>query len=198
MSNRRKGKPQRPSEDQIVRAAAALVTLLRAAPEHLNELARERESERPSWLNDQLDAAESEAHNLNVASAIAMAAGPNGLGVVQASGLSNAPEWVLERVADTAVRFWAGVAETCRHRPDPNRPEPLFAAYWKPRTVVCLRCADTLSYPRGSDADMSCDRCGRVVMGTVDDPMWSGRLNYGPMIFGYGVCSNCKQGVHHG
>jgi hypothetical protein len=73
------------------------------------------------------------------------------------------------------------------HNPDPNKPQPLFAALWRPLLVVCERCTHLLSLRPGSEADRTCDGCGRVF-----DGIYPGMGSYGPLSFQYGVCAGCR------
>ncbi|MBL7493884.1 hypothetical protein I6A60_31300 [Frankia sp. AgB1.9] len=149
-----------PADFEDIRAAWTV-----AAPAHL----------------DQLDAAAAEALR-------AMRAYGNAHGVAERwTAVDGTPAWVRLGLLDTLAAWYAGRAATCRHIPDPRRPEPVFAAAWRPRLVACKACYPTL-FRLGGDADWTCDGCGRV-----DRERGSGaRVALGPFTFLFGICRGCR------
>ena len=47
--------------------------------------------------------------------------------------------------------------------PNPDRPEPVFAAAWKPGLIVCALCTPLLKLV--GEADKTCDGCGHACAG---------------------------------
>lgn len=102
------------------------------------------------------------------------------------------PGWLRLSLADALAGFLTGRADTCRHAPTPARPQLVAAAACKPGLVVCGACAHQLvAGPTGGPADRTCDRCGRVCSGLDDDGISPGVVRYGPLVFTFGVCSDC-------
>jgi hypothetical protein len=103
------------------------------------------------------------------------------------------PEWLRLDLLSTWTTWQAGSGRTCMHDPRPDRPEPVFAAAWLPGLIACARCIHLTVLPRGSRKDRTCDRCGHVVAG-IDhgEGIHPGRITFGPIVFGYGTCPDCK------
>jgi hypothetical protein len=143
----------------------------------------------PVGLVDQLDAAGVDAHRLMTATADALLGGSNAHGLDAA----DVPGWLRLPLLDTVTAWIDGRAATCRHQPDPHRPQPVVAAAWKPGLVVCPACTFLTALPRGSERDRTCDGCGRVCAGVEhDDGIWPGMVQLGPLVYQYGTCRDCR------
>lgn len=146
------------------------------------EQADELRSALPSAWLDQTDAATRDAW------AIAMAV-PGAASSV--TPVSASPEWLRLGAFETLLAWANGCVRTCLHSPDPGRPQPVFAAAWKPRLVVCAACLDLLRLPRSKDN--LCDRCGHPCLGFVaDDPVYPIAMAHGEFVFRAGVSSGCR------
>jgi hypothetical protein len=106
--------------------------------------------------------------------------------------IATLPEWLRLDLLTTWAAWSAGTGRTCMHSPHPDRPEPVSAAAWRPGLVACARCVHLTVLPPGSTADRTCDACGHVVAGLPDEGISPGRLTFGPMVYGYGVCPECR------
>jgi hypothetical protein len=113
-------------------------------------------------------------------------------GEVTETAHADVPDWVRLPMLETYLGWCAGKARTCLHSPAPDRPEPVFATAWQPGLVVCSRCVQLTVLRPGSRRDRTCDRCGRVVAGIEHgDGIFAGRLQYGPLLYAWGACSDC-------
>jgi len=99
------------------------------------------------------------------------------------------PEWVRLSVTDTLVSFMTGTVATCMHNPNPNHPQPVFAAAWKPGLITCAACLHLFKVVGA--ADRTCDRCGVVRAGTPGEGVHSCTLTFGQLVFFYGLCPDC-------
>lgn len=141
----------------------------------------------PVWLDDQTDAALTDAARVMAVAHQAVG------GVSRNVHLRDMPEWLRLNVLDAIGRFIAGDAETCVHSPHPARPQPVYAAAWRPGRVVCGRCTHLLELPRGSRRDRTCDRCGHVCAGFDEgDPIYPSLARFGLLIYQYGTCRDCR------
>ena len=141
----------------------------------------------PVALRDQTEAATDDAHRVLLAEAAAL--GVEGENIPH----RDMAEWVRLPLLDTWVRWCTGRGRTCLHEPHPDRPEPVFAAAWRPGLVACARCPHLIQLRRGSAKDRTCDRCGRVTTGPErGDGIHPGRVQLGPLLFAYGCCGDCR------
>ena len=145
----------------------------------LDEQYRRLAAERVGFA-DQLEAAKREA--LEAMTRLAERAGDSSFLL----GFRELPEWVRLGLLTALVSWVFGEASTCAHRPDPMRPQPVVAAAWKPDLVVCGECTDLFVLPPGSDADRTCDGCGRVVEEIVP---WA--VSHGAFTYLMGLCDGC-------
>lgn len=104
--------------------------------------------------------------------------------------VSRSPQWLRLGAFETLLAWAADRGRTCMHSPDARRPEPVFAAAWKPRLVVCSNCRDLLRLPRNLDS--LCDCCGRDCrqsdgLGLIS-PI---AMVYGELFYHAGVCNDC-------
>lgn len=169
----------------VGRAALALDDLLadphgRAALAALNAYA-------PTWLVDQGDAAAADAYRWLEFEAPLIG---GKLGRLDHAALAG---WVRLGVVSTWTAWSLGQGSTCMHAPSVDRPEPVFAAAWRPGLVACARCVHLTVLRPGSPADRTCDACGHVVAG-IDhgEGIYPGRLQFGPMLYAYGTCDGCR------
>jgi hypothetical protein len=97
-----------------------------------------------------------------------------------------APDWM--RMATTAALVSWGVfrdAATCSHQPHPARPQPVYAAAFRPGLVTCQRCIPALI--DGTDPHR-CDRCGE----TKAETCLMGSMQLGAMTWLFHVCRSCS------
>jgi tetratricopeptide (TPR) repeat protein len=142
----------------------------------------------PDWLVEYFDSA------TRAAASQWMAAEADGL-VATPIPPHGWPEWLRIKILETLMAWGTGVGATCMHAPSQTRPEPVFAAAWKPGLVVCPKCTHLLSVPggKGSREDNTCDGCGHVAKGTGDDVIRWAAVPVGPLTYALGVCSSCFQ-----
>lgn len=141
----------------------------------------------PVALRDQTEAAADGARRALLAEAAAL--GVEGEHIPH----RDMPEWVRLPLLDTWFRWCTGRGRTCLHEPHPDRPEPVFAAAWRPGLVACAACPHLIQLRRGSAADRTCDRCGRVTAGPEHgDGIHPARVQLGPLLFAYGSCGDCS------
>jgi hypothetical protein len=143
------------------------------------------EVHRPTAYRDQLNAAAHEG--ISIAEDLL---GHKGIWVPH----SGIVEWVRLGMLDALLRWMKGQALTCIHRPHPDRPEPVFAAAWKPGVVVCADCVDMLSVA-GTVADTICDGCGHECQGLPDDGITPFTTFVGSLGYEAGVCDSCDEDV---
>jgi hypothetical protein len=97
-----------------------------------------------------------------------------------------APDWM--RMATTAALVSWGVfreAVTCSHQPDPARPQPVYAAAFRPGLVTCQQCIPALIH--GTDPH-HCDRCGE----TKTETCLMGSMQLGTMTWLFHICPSCS------
>ncbi|WP_432051121.1 hypothetical protein [Verrucosispora sp. NA02020] len=143
----------------------------------------------PTHVVDQVDAATADALHITTTT------GRHALGVdhVTPTTVEQTPGWLRLGLLDTFTAWLAGKASTCRHAPDPHRPQPVIAAAWRPGVITCGQCIHLTALPRGSDRDRTCDACGRVCAGVEHgDGIYPGMVQFGPLIYHYGTCGDCR------
>lgn len=101
------------------------------------------------------------------------------------------PEWVRVGLSEALLAFCIGSAATCRHSPDPARPEPVFAAAWRPGVISCAACCGYL-FRLSGDRDRTCDRCGRV---DRERGVYPCQTALGLVSFLFGLCHDCRPDV---
>lgn len=142
----------------------------------------------PCGLVDQADAATTEAHAILNETAVRFCDDQ-----ARPATAADIPGWLRLGLLDTLTAFAAGRATTCMHAPDAIRPQPVYAAAWKPGTVVCQRCPHLLSLKHNPAADSACDACGHQCAGVEeDDGIYPGMVQLGPLIYQYGTCTGCR------
>lgn len=100
------------------------------------------------------------------------------------------PEWVRLGMYDVVLKWANHQVATCIHQPDFGRPQPVYAAAWKPGVVVCGPC-DYLLAVTGA-ADRTCDGCGHECLGVEhDDGIMPITAFCGPLAYQMGVCTDC-------
>jgi hypothetical protein len=135
----------------------------------------------PTGLVDQLDAAARDSV------AIIEAAENRPVRYVPRSSVD---DWLRLGLLDTFLTWVSGNARVCMHAPDFRRPEPVWAAAWKPGLVVCTRCIRLLKV--FGHADATCDRCGRVTDGVeANDPIYTLSVLLGGLTYQVGACRDC-------
>lgn len=101
-------------------------------------------------------------------------------------GRSDVPDWQRLLIVDALLGFIQGTASTCVHDPSLRRPEPLYAAAWRPGVVGCKHCLHLFRLKPGSIRDRTCDGCGQVV-----DKIHPQMLTRGPLSLMFGTCDDC-------
>lgn len=100
------------------------------------------------------------------------------------------PEWVRLGMYDALLGWSEGTAATCIHQPNFGRPEPVYAAAWKPGVVVCAKCRHLLAVT--GVADTVCDGCGHECQGMPDDGIMPVSAFVGALSYSLGVCMSCE------
>jgi hypothetical protein len=95
------------------------------------------------------------------------------------------PDWLRLPALQTLLTFADGQAETCQHA-HPDKPQPIYAAAWRPGLVTCGHC--THLFRLSGPADHVCDRCGQH-----DDTMHQLHLTHGALVYMAGVCTPCAK-----
>ncbi|WP_165938571.1 hypothetical protein [Parafrankia sp. BMG5.11] len=101
------------------------------------------------------------------------------------------PEWVRVGAAEALLMFCTGSAVTCRHSPDPARPEPVFAAAWRPGVISCAACCGYL-FRLSGDRDRTCDQCGRIER---ERGIYPCQTALGLVSFRFGLCHDCRPDI---
>jgi hypothetical protein len=100
-------------------------------------------------------------------------------------------EWLRLGLLDTVVGWVDGRGRTCMHSPHHTRPQPVFAAAWRPNLVVCAHCLHLLDVT--GPADRICDCCGHLCDGIdADDPIYTGTVWLGELAYEFGTCGDCR------
>jgi hypothetical protein len=101
-------------------------------------------------------------------------------------------DWLRLGLLDTLLAWLTGKGRrTCMHAPHPARPEPVYAAAYKPGLVVCAQCLPMLRV--SGEADRACDACGHVCAGLEHgDPCYPIVLALGPFTYAAGACPACR------
>jgi len=154
------------------------------------EIAAELEAWIPQSLADQYAAAGQHTGAIRDLAADAIGADPARSGWMRTRDI---PEWIRLGALDALMGWYTGKADTCRHSPSPDHPQPINAAAWKPGLIVCLQCTHLLKCRPGSLEERTCDGCGHECTGPEnDDGVWPGLTQAGVLLYEYGVCSDCK------
>ena len=103
------------------------------------------------------------------------------------------PEWVRLGMLDVTLKWFEGQALTCIHMPRPERPQPVFAAAWKPGVVTCRQCRHLLAVT--GVADTICDGCGHECKGMPDDGIKPVTAFCGQLAYQMGVCMDCDRNM---
>lgn len=100
-------------------------------------------------------------------------------------------DWVRLGMYDALAQWFFGRSKTCMHMPNPQFPQPVFAAAWKPGIVVCGRpsCMNLLVVT--GVANKTCDGCGHICEGLPDDGITPVTSFVGSLGYQVGVCNDC-------
>jgi hypothetical protein len=159
---------------------------------HRDEMLAEINAQVPPAVADQRQAAARDAHRFLELEAPFLGA------PVEELDIARLPDWLRLDLLSTWSGWTSGTGRTCVHDPRPERPEPVFAAAWRPGLIACQRCIHLTVLRPGSKADRTCDCCGHVVAGLDQgEGISPGRLTFGPIVFGYGLCSSCTPDLDH-
>lgn len=101
------------------------------------------------------------------------------------------PEWVRLGILDTFLKWQEGKVLTCVHQPMLDKPEPVFAAAWKPGIVTCAQCRHLLAVTGVTDT--ICDGCGHECKGMPDDGIKPVTAFTGALAYQVGVCKSCDK-----
>lgn len=145
----------------------------------------------PVGLRDQLRAASDDARRL--VTGIHFAANPDaGEDSVRMLPTAEVIDWMRLGLLHTLVRWSMGQASTCMHSPRMDRPQPVFAAAWRPGLVVCEQCLHL--FHLAGVRDSTCDGCGYVCKGLEhDDGIWPLTVTLGAMVYQAGACKDCHE-----
>ena len=99
------------------------------------------------------------------------------------------PDWLRLGLLDVFSKWVAGKATVCLHNPVSARPEPVWAAAWRPGVVTCSRCLDL--FRQLGDADRTCDGCGHLCSGDAGDQIRVASITLGTLVYRAGVCNDC-------
>lgn len=155
---------------------------------HFAEIVKKVREVSPTWYLDQLDAAVTD-----VSAAQASTGERVGL------DMADTPTWLRLGVLDAWASYCLGDATTCVHNPSADRPEPVFAAAWKPGIVACRACTHLLVLPRNSRADRICDACGYECAGLdAGDPIYPSSAQIASMLYHFGTCAGCRPSLANG
>ena len=112
-------------------------------------------------------------------------------GATRRLSTSEVDDWLRLGLLDTFTKWVAGQARTCKHMPDARRPEPVWAAAWKPGLVVCTACLH-LHRLASAAADRVCDGCGHSCEGPeFGDGITPIVLSLGGFGYRAGACGPC-------
>lgn len=150
------------------------------------EIAAQLRAALPAHLVDQADAATDETLLFTKAMGELLGARSG------AAYPEDLPGWLRLGVLDAWCGYASGRARTCRHQPSAHTPQPVFAAAWKPDLITCGSCVFLFSIKKNSAADRTCDACGHC----ADDGVYPAMIQFGPLVFQYGVCADCRPAFH--
>lgn len=139
----------------------------------------------PVGYRDQLDAAITETRSLTDSQLAS--------GLVDGHLLppQGHPDWLRRGALDALVTWLVRSGSGCEHVSPPCSPQPVFAAAWRPRLMVCQRCVGLLAVS-DDEADRTCDGCGKVVDPGREERMHPGALELGELRYHFGVCAGCR------
>lgn len=164
-----------------------VLTLDRALHDPILAAVLAQRAQTPGWLSDQIHAARDEAV------AVSQHAVDVGLYSHLEEGFTrDLPDWIRLGAFTALVEWMMGQGSTCMHSPHHDRPEPVYAAAWRPGLVVCSRCPHLFMMRHRSERDRTCDACGRVVAGLdVDDPIKPYTVHIINLAYSVGTCRGC-------
>jgi hypothetical protein len=105
---------------------------------------------------------------------------------------SEMPPWLLAKIEDHEARWKAGKCRTCMHAPSPTNGIQACMVAWKPDLVTCPGCSVLAVVGRGSQENLRCDRCARIVADTPDDHLYSAIARLRGMAYAYAWCTTCR------
>ncbi|HET9658570.1 MAG TPA: hypothetical protein VFP72_24675 [Kineosporiaceae bacterium] len=97
--------------------------------------------------------------------------------------------WLAAQLLDLDRRMADRTITLCPHIGD--APQIVHAVAWRPGTLACTRCATAMLTPTDTE-DQTCDRCRHLA-----DPIHSGLVTIGPLLFGFGLCDPCARTTGH-
>lgn len=97
--------------------------------------------------------------------------------------------WLAAQLHALGHQITHRIITLCPHITD--TPQVVHAVAWRPGILTCTRCATAMLTPTPTE-DQTCDRCRHV-----SDPIHSGLLAVGPLLFGFGLCDPCARATGH-
>lgn len=97
--------------------------------------------------------------------------------------------WLLVLLVDTVEAFASGQAITCVHDPGPDTGHEVYAATWRPGTVVCAACVRVLLIRPDSPAARRCAACDRIC--GPGEVVYAGATRFGRLLFRSVCCADC-------
>lgn len=153
----------------------------------LRALADQLRARNPPWFKAQYAAASAANDRVALSYARSIGVTPN------LATPGQFPDWLRLGLLLTMAQWAEGAGETCPHRPQIWRPQPVVAAAWTPGLVVCPGCIPLLIVEAGSVKDRTCDGCGHVCDGPdAGDPIYPSTVTYGPLTYMVGTCTGCR------
>lgn len=174
------------SEERALGATVGALDRLITDP-HDHEELKVLRAEVPQWLSDQIEAAIVDAAR-QATRGIAIGRAIN----TRALAARDHAVWVRHGALETLVLWIGGKAATCVHSPSPRRAQPIYAAAWRPRLVVCGQCTALLAKPHWRDAEHYCEGCtyegtSPLDLTTAERPRLSG-VQFGVLTYSFGTC----------
>lgn len=173
-------------EEWLTLAVAAMDELITNPDNH--EVIRRVRDTTPVGFRDQAKAAARESWGY---AASALVTGT--LKSVTRSVPSTHPVWARHALFEAVIVWTNGLGRVCLHSPTPRAPQPVYAAMWVPRLMVCARCTPLLGCRGLSVAERTCPNCRRITAGPgTDDPLYLYGIQTGALTFSFAVCAQCR------
>lgn len=151
---------------------------------------REARKRAPLAYKDQLDAAERES-----AEYVRAALTTGDVIDQRMMTAQDNPVWVRRALFEALIVWTANMGAVCVHNPSARAPQPVYAAMWRPRLVVCAHCTPMLTMAgRGLSAqDRTCPGCQRITggPGSGDELLFRG-VQVSMLTFAFPVCAACR------
>lgn len=107
------------------------------------------------------------------------------------------PQWVRYALFEALIVWTNGLGRVCVHNPSARAPQPVYAAMWRPRVMVCARCTPLLGCRGLSAQERTCPNCRRITAGPgTDDRLHLHGIQSGALTFSFAVCADCRYWEH--